>query len=81
MTDLSQMLRWNTSFVRGLAESVLERAKVIRQTLDKSIARQQPSVATKSKAKKSMTVKKAAKSVAKANLGSKGRGQRKTKRK
>lgn len=33
MTDLTQMIRWNTSFVRGLAESVLNRAKVIRTSL------------------------------------------------
>ena len=33
MTDLSQMIRWNTNFVRGLAQSVLERAKVIRTSL------------------------------------------------
>ncbi len=34
MTDLSQMLRWNTGFVRGLAETVLKRAKVIRSSLN-----------------------------------------------
>lgn len=33
MTDLSQMIRWNANFVRGLAESVLNRAKVIRTSL------------------------------------------------
>jgi hypothetical protein len=33
MTDLSQMIRWNANFVRGLAQSVLERAKVIRSQL------------------------------------------------
>jgi hypothetical protein len=33
MTDLSGMIRWNANFVRGLAQSVLERAKVIRGTL------------------------------------------------
>ena len=34
MTDLSQMIRWNTKFVRGLAQSVLDRAKVIRSSLE-----------------------------------------------
>jgi len=33
MTDLSEMIRWNANFVRGLAQSVLDRAKVIRSTL------------------------------------------------
>jgi hypothetical protein len=33
MTDISQMIRWKTGFVRGLAQSVLERAKAIRSTL------------------------------------------------
>ncbi len=33
MTDLSGMIRWNANFVRGLAESVLNRAKVIRSSL------------------------------------------------
>lgn len=38
MTDLSNMIRWNTNFVRGLAQSVLERAKTIRGTLAKPAA-------------------------------------------
>ena len=38
MTDLSQMIRWNANFVRGLAQSVLERAKVIRGSLKPSQA-------------------------------------------
>jgi len=33
MTDITQMIRWNANFVRGLAQSVLDRAKVIRSTL------------------------------------------------
>lgn len=33
MTDLTQVIRWNAGFVRGLAESVLNRAKSIRSTL------------------------------------------------
>lgn len=36
MTDLSQVIRWNANFVRGLAESVLNRAKVIRTSLTPS---------------------------------------------
>jgi len=33
MTDLSQVIRWNTGFIRGLAQSVLDRAKTIRSGL------------------------------------------------
>jgi hypothetical protein len=33
MTDFTQMIRWNANFVRGLAQSVLDRAKTIRSTL------------------------------------------------
>jgi hypothetical protein len=33
MTEISNMIRWNANFVRGLAQSVLERARVIRGTL------------------------------------------------
>lgn len=33
MPDFSQMLRWNADLVRGLAETVLSRAKVIRSSL------------------------------------------------
>lgn len=33
MTDISDMIRWNAGFVRGLAQSVLERAKAIRGSL------------------------------------------------
>gem|GEM_PF-5492972 len=33
MADISGMIRWNANFVRGLAESVLNRAKVIRTSL------------------------------------------------
>jgi hypothetical protein len=36
MTDLTQMIRWNTNFVRGLAQSVLDRARVIRGGLTAS---------------------------------------------
>ncbi len=36
MTDLTQMIRWKAGFVRGLAQSVLARAKNIREALDKS---------------------------------------------
>ncbi len=43
MPDLSQVIRWNAGFVRGLAQSVLERARVIRGSLSPSDG----SVATK----------------------------------
>ena len=33
MTDFSQMIRWNANFVRGLAQSVLERAKAVRGSI------------------------------------------------
>ena len=38
MTDLSQVIRWNAGFVRGLAQSVLDRAKTIRSTLTEKTA-------------------------------------------
>lgn len=38
MTDLSGVIRWNANFVRGLAESVLNRAKVIRSSLSSTSA-------------------------------------------
>jgi hypothetical protein len=44
VTDLSQVIRWNANFVRGLAQSVLERAKVVRGSLE--------AAATPSKTKK-----------------------------
>jgi len=34
MADLTQMIRWNANFVRGLAQSVLDRAKTIRTSLN-----------------------------------------------
>ena len=34
MTDLTQVIRWNAGFMRGLAESVLHRAKTIRNSLN-----------------------------------------------
>jgi hypothetical protein len=33
MPEISNMIRWNANFVRGLAQSVLERARVIRGSL------------------------------------------------
>lgn len=33
MTEITNMIRWNANFVRGLAQSVLDRAKVIRSSL------------------------------------------------
>lgn len=33
MTNIPNVIRWNANFVRGLAQSVLERARVIRGTL------------------------------------------------
>jgi hypothetical protein len=33
MAELTQLIRWNTGFIRGLAQSVLNRAKSIRHSL------------------------------------------------
>ena len=41
MADFSQMLRWNANFVRGLAQSVLERAQVIRGSLKKELKKEE----------------------------------------
>lgn len=70
MTDLSQMIRWNANFVRGLAQSVLERAKVIRSTLTPYTSENGmvSSVLVKpvrKVMKKKLTVKKSAKKAAK----------------
>ncbi len=58
MTDLSQMLRWNAGFVRGLAQSVLERARLIRSTLS-PVAAEAVVKSAKPKAKKTRVKKKA----------------------
>ncbi|HMN69681.1 MAG TPA: hypothetical protein PKC28_14155 [Bdellovibrionales bacterium] len=52
MTDFSQVIRWNAGFVRGLAQSVLERARVIRGSLVSAppvAAAAKPSAKTKKK--------------------------------
>ena len=51
MADLSQVIRWNANFVRGLAQSVLERAKTIRGSLSPA-ASVKKSAAKKASAKK-----------------------------
>lgn len=63
MTDLSQLVRWNAGFVRGLAQSVLERAKTIRTSLTGAeVAPAQPKTVGKSaKAKRKPSVKTAVK--------------------
>ena len=79
MTDLSQMLRWNANFVRGLAQSVLERAKVIRSTLTPSaLSAGEPTftVQTKGGKKAKLTVKKSPRKAAKKAI----KTARKTKR-
>jgi len=40
VTDFSQMWRWNSKLVRGLAQSVLERARAIRMTLGSEAPRE-----------------------------------------
>jgi hypothetical protein len=64
--NISQMIRWNANFVRGLAQTVLERAKTIRSTLKPGSAADATPVFTEVKAgakttTKRMTVKKAVK--------------------
>jgi hypothetical protein len=60
MENITQMIRWNASLVRGLAQSVLERAKVIRSTLKPYATDVAMGALVKSGARK-ITVKKAAK--------------------
>jgi hypothetical protein len=64
MADLTQMIRWNANFVRGLAQSVLDRAKVIRGSLAPYSPEAPIFTATLKTGKaKRMTVKKAAKKI------------------
>lgn len=49
MTELSQVIRWNTNFVRGLAEAVLNRARAIRGTLPETPVKKTAAKAVKSK--------------------------------
>jgi hypothetical protein len=64
MADLTQMIRWNANFVRGLAQSVLERAKEIRGSLGPNTAEAPIFAATVKTGKaKRMTVKKAPKKI------------------
>jgi hypothetical protein len=68
MTDLTQMIRWNANFVRGLAQSVLDRAKVIRSSLTPYTSGFEGATMAKTSGKtmtKKVTVKKAAKKSAK----------------
>jgi hypothetical protein len=58
MTDISGMIRWNANFVRGLAESVLSRAKTIRTSLTKEAGAEGPKRPAAKKSKR--TLKKAA---------------------
>lgn len=79
MADLSQMIRWNANFVRGLAQSVLDRAKVIRSTLAPYTPETPLFGAGKTKAVK-MTVKKAAKKSVSAKKRPAKAGARKSKK-
>lgn len=59
MTDISDMIRWNANFVRGLAQSVLERAKSIRNSVSAGIVGEQPTMIGKPvKSKRSPAAKK-----------------------
>ncbi len=57
MAELGHMLKWNADFVRGLAQVVLERARMIRSSLPGSAAAAAP--VKKAGVKKSVRVKKA----------------------
>ncbi len=46
MTEISGVIRWNGKFIRGLAETILERARTVRSSLKLS------SYKRKSKSKK-----------------------------
>jgi hypothetical protein len=58
---VTELIRWNAGFVRGLAQSVLDRAKVIRLSLDQAAGRKPLKKVAKKVAKKA--VKKAVKKV------------------
>lgn len=51
------MIRWNASFVRGLAQSVLERARVVRNSLTPFAGEEKPEL--KQRKRKSAAVKRA----------------------
>lgn len=58
---MTELIRWNAGFVRGLAQSVLDRAKVIRLSLEqKKVAKKAAKKVASSgrKARKAKRVKK-----------------------
>ena len=65
MADLTQMIRWNANFVRGLAQSVLDRAKTIRTSLNpygvEAAVAVKPATGKVTAAGRKVTVSKAAK--------------------
>jgi hypothetical protein len=67
--DVTELIRWNAGFVRGLAQSVLDRAKVIRLSLEQATGRKPLKKVVKKVAKKANPGKKARKTkkVKKAN--------------
>jgi hypothetical protein len=67
--DVTELIRWNAGFVRGLAQSVLDRAKVIRLSLEQATGRKPLKKVVKKAAKKATPGKKARKTkkVKKAN--------------
>ncbi len=60
MTDLSNVIRWNANFVRGLAESVLNRARVIRSSLSPAQTAVAAAPEAKVKVKRTLSAKKKA---------------------
>jgi hypothetical protein len=79
MTDLTQVIRWNTGFIRGLAQSVLEHAKTVRGSLTgykpvdepKAPSRKAKSAGPSASAKKPRAAKRATKSASKSGRGKK----------
>lgn len=51
---MTELIRWNAGFVRGLAQSVLDRAKVIRLSLDQAAGRKPLKKVAKKVAKKAV---------------------------
>ncbi len=61
MADLGEMIRWNAGFVRGLAQSVLDRAQKIRSSLAPYVTEADTSVEAAGKKPKPRVARKPAK--------------------
>jgi hypothetical protein len=65
--DVTELIRWNAGFVRGLAQSVLDRAKVIRLSLEQATVRKPLKKVAKKVVKKVAKKTRKTKRVKKAN--------------